>query len=367
MEKTQAPSTRPTPREEDVDLGQLFYKTGGAINTFFAWIALLFKALGNLILGFLFFLRRNLLWLAIGTLIGVGYGFYLTKRDGANYYATMTVQANYNSTRALYNSVDYFNALISDRQLADLTKIFKISNEEAASLNSFSVEPVVTELITADMYKNRFLNLYHNTRLRMDTFWVKTISYKEFKSSLTKYDYPIHQVKVNSSNSTIFSKLEQGIISTVSSNELLQEGKQSGNESNEQEVALLESSLRSLDTLKASYNKRLAATGSKEGTNVTLLEGNVAVSNPELQLYDKILQLKDELKMVKSQAVVERDILQVYAPFSAVGQSAGLLENKIVKYAYIFLLLTLALLLFIAFYKFLQRAEEKLKNEKAAS
>lgn len=368
MEQTPKPSTRQTPREEDVDLGHLFYKTGGAINNFFLWMGKIFTELANMVLLFLFFLRRNLMWLLVGTALGVGYGFYVLSKEGSNYFSSMTVQANYNSSRALYSSMDYFNALIGSRQRKELAKTFNITEPEAASLIYFESNPVVTELIAADLYKNRFLNLYHNTRLRMDTFWVKTISYKDFKSSLTKYDYPIHQVKVTSTNATVFRKLQDGIIRQVSSNELLQLEKKNGVASNQQEVQLLESSLKSLDTLRDSYNKRLAATGpSKEGNNVTLLDGNLTAANPELQLYDKMLQLKDELKMVRSQAVIENDILQVYAPFSSVGQSAGLLENKIFKYAYIGTLMALIIILVIALYKYLGTLETKhARNRNAA-
>ena len=368
MEQKQKPSARPATREEDVDLGHLFYKTGGAINNFFSWLGVMFKAIGRLLLVSLFFLRKNLLWLVLGTVLGMGYGFYLVQTRGNTYFSNMTVQANYNSTRALYSSIDYFNALVNNDQFSQVSKILNLSEAEARSINGFHASPIVTELIAADLYKNRFLNLYHNTRLRMDTFWIKTITYEDFKSTLTKYDYPLHMVKVTSNNPTVFSKMQAGIINHVSNNELLQQEKASGNESNQQEVDLLESSIKSLDTLRNTYNKRLAAipAGKEQSTNVTLLDGNVAVNNPELQLYDKMLQLKDELKMVRSQAVLEKDILQVLAPFGAIGQREGLLQTKIVRYAYIGFLLTLLVLLMLAAYKGLGNLEKKMAREKTS-
>jgi hypothetical protein len=364
MEQTHKPSPSPA-KEEDVDLGRLFYKTGGAINSFFAWIGSVFAALGNFIILSLFFLRRNILWLAIGTILGIAYGAYLLNKNGNNYVSVMTVQTNYNSSRALYSTMDYLNALRSTEQKADLARFFGISEEEAKSLRDFRADAIENDIIAADLYKNRFLNLYHNTRVRMDTFWIKTITFKEFKNSLSKYDYPLHEVKVTSNNPTVFGKLQEGIVKYISSQQNLQLIKKSGNESNELEVNLLESSIRSLDTLRNSYNKRLSAGGSsKEGTSVTLLEGNMAMTNPELQLYDKMLQLKDELKMVRSQSVAEQDIIQVLSPFNAVGRSEGLLNHKVVQFAILGFLAALAILLLFALNKYLVRLE---KSRKPAS
>jgi hypothetical protein len=361
MEQTQKPSSRPN-REEDVDLGKLFYKTGGAINNFFIWLGGVFRAFGNFLIQVLFFLRRNFKWLALGTLVGIGYGYYLVYREGNNYHSSMTVKANYNSSKALYNTADYLNALVGARQRTELARFFGITEKEASSLKTFTVSPVESEIIVADLYKERFLNLYHNTRVRMDTFWIKTISFEDFKNTLTKYDYPVHEIKVTSNLPNIFGKLQQGIIASVGSIETLKRQQQSGNESSQLEVNLLESSIKSLDTLRSSYNKRLqAGAQSREGTNVTLLEGNVAMANPELMLYDKMLQLKDELKMVKSEAADGQDILQVLAPFNAVGRSEGLLQNKVVRFAYIGFLTVLAILLLVLLNNYLSGLEKAKK------
>ena len=93
MEPTQKPSPRTPLKEDDVDLGHLFYQTGGAISNFFRAIGQFFVAIGTAILYFLFFLRRNIIWLALGAIIGAGYGFYLLNKHGRNYHSEMTVRA----------------------------------------------------------------------------------------------------------------------------------------------------------------------------------------------------------------------------------------------------------------------------------
>src|SRR5207237_9303233 len=105
-------------------------------------------------------------------------------------------------------------------------------------------------------------------------FWTKTIPYNEFKNSLTKYDYPLHDITVISSNMMVFQKLQQGILREVTSNKLLQDIKNTEHSINVDEEELLTSSIKSIDTLRNVYYKRLSAVKSGEqGNNLTLMEG----------------------------------------------------------------------------------------------
>src|SRR5687768_2532184 len=99
--------------EEDVDLGQLFYKTGGVLNNIFSGFNRAITHLAHAFLGLLFFLRRNLIWLIIGAAAGLGFGLYQVSKFGHRYSSGITIKANFNSTRALYGSMEYFNSLIS--------------------------------------------------------------------------------------------------------------------------------------------------------------------------------------------------------------------------------------------------------------
>ena len=365
MEPKQKPAPR-TNQEDDVDLDHLFYQTGSVINNFFNWLGRVFIYFGKAFLLFLFFLKRNILWLCVGLIIGMGYGFYKLNKTGASYYSEMTVKTNFNSSRALYGTMDFFNALISNKQTTELSKIFSLSPAEAEGINYFEATPVVSEVITADLYKERFLNLYHNTQVRMDTFWVKTITYRDFKNSLTKYDYPLHEVKVISNNAFIFPRIQQGMVNFISSNKTLQEVKANGDEVNKQEINLLESSIQSLDTLRNAYYKRLSSgvTASEKGNNLTMLEGDVVMNPPELELYNKVLQLKDELKMVKNQAIHENNILEIYSPFASTGRKEGFLKQKIVQNGLYGLLVAFIITALIGLFKTITRLESKYNKEK---
>jgi len=355
--------------QEDVDLGQLFYKTGGVINNLFLGLNRLIVWISNNFLNSMFFLRRNFVWLLAGTLLGLGYGFYQVSADGIRYTSDLTVRANFNSTRSLYGSIDYFSSLIGSSKIDELARIFKISPKEAASLRSIEAAPLKSEIMTAQLYNDHFLNNNPlGDRPRTDTFWINTISYKDFKTSLTKYDYPLHDISVTSTDALIFPKIQQGIIDKISSNEFLQQLKTTDLATNKEVVDIITSSIASLDTLRNTYNKRLSLPPREQTAagNVTLLDGNVVSSIPELELYDKLLEMKDELKSAKNESVMESNILQVYSPFSSVGQRESFFKQSVVKYSLTGLVLSLIILVAIDLYKSLYRLEKAYKLRKSA-
>jgi hypothetical protein len=369
MEPTPKPNSRVKPKEEDIDLEQLFHKTGSVISNFFTSLSRAFSNMGDAFLYFLFFLRRNLLWLLVGTIIGLLYGIYLRTKQGAKYASSMTVRANFNSTRNLYGSIDMFNALVNNDQTNQLAQILKITPEEAASLSYFEVKPVASEMITADLYKDNFLRSVHGEQVKLDTFWINTIKYEDFKKSLTKFDYPLQEITVTSTKPGIFSKIQPGIVNHISANRFLQEAKTASSETNAQVVGLLNHSIQSLDTLSRTYNKRLASMSSEKGSGstVTMLDGNIALKNPELELYDKLLELKDELKAAKTDAVNYNDIIQVYSSFSTVGHKESFYRQHIVTNALLGLIGTLALIIVISLYKSLVTLEKSYSQRQVSA
>jgi hypothetical protein len=190
------------------------------------------------------------------------------------------------------------------------------------------------------------------------------MDYKNFKSSLTKYDYPLHEITVTSTDVSIFPKIQQGIIEKISGNELLQQTKNAGTTNNKETVNLLTSSIKSLDTLRNTYNKRLSSTpvsGDAKGNSVMLMDGNMTPHFPELELYDKLLEMNDELKNAQSQSVMEDNIIQVYSPFPSMGQKEIFFKQSIVKYGLTGLIASLLILVGISLYKSLGKLEKERK------
>jgi hypothetical protein len=354
-------------KDQDVDLGVLIYKAAQAVKRFFALVGRGFAALGTALLFSLFFLRRNILWLLLGTVAGLAYGIYLKSRDGSSYSSSMTVRTNFNSSPSLYNTIDYINALIGQGRLEDLSRLFSISSEDAKTVRHVEARPIRNELMVAEMYREQFLTAYRHDHVRFDTLWPKTIKYEDFKSSLERDDYPYHLVTVTSTRSDIFPKIQKGITDFISKNEVLSRNRQVAREINVEEEALLRSSISGLDTLRSTYNKSLLAGGQIESQRtVNVFEDPVRIEAPELELYDKMLVLKDELKSTRNNSLASQEIVQVYSPFNPVGKEVPLFRQNVFRNALTGFLLMLFLLIVISLYRFLVKLE-RLERQKRKS
>ncbi|MBL7698526.1 MAG: hypothetical protein JNK79_10215 [Chitinophagaceae bacterium] len=364
METGNKPTTETVNRDADADLSLLLYKTGRSIKQFLLWIARGIGAAGRTLLAILLFLFRNILWLLIGFVIGLLFGIYQVSKT-TTFSSDMIVKANFGSSRNLYNAVNYVNSLISANQVNELSTMFEITPAEAAQLHDLSIEPEISELITAEMYRQEFLEPERNKKMRLDTFWTRTVKYEDFKENLTDFDYPLYKITAKTSNATVFTKLGNGIAAYINSNPLLSAIKQQQAESNAGEEKLLVNSIGNLDSLRNAYNQRLIKGESTvpNGNQMMLLQGTKEQSIPELDLYDKMIELQDLLEKSRNRSATESNAVVIQAPFSPVGKKISTINRVSTLALYGFLLAT-AILLLIGFYKWLLAFEASHKTGK---
>jgi hypothetical protein len=348
----------------DIDLGSVLLILGRGFRSIGRFFYRLFVAFGDAILHTLLFLKRRMWWLIGALVIGLSLGSYLNHLNGTLYYSVMTARYNFGSTRALYSTVDYLNAMIGEHRQADLSKLLSISPAEARTIKRFSVEPLKSEKIISDLYDEYFLSSDRSFGSRTDTFWTRTIKYSEFKEGLTKYDIPIQQLTAYSIQPDIFPKIEQGLINAVVRNGTLKRNEEINKRILGDEEQILVSSIQGLDTLRQVYNERLrraekdAQTGT---TNLTVLDRSMLKPSPELELYDKLLQFKDELKAIRAITLNNQEIVQVSASFVPLGRKVSILKQSIFNTALQLVTLTLLILVIIEIYKALGSYEKSKK------
>ncbi len=348
--------------DPEVDLGQVFSKVGGTANRILYGFQLFIKKSFNTGVELLLYIKRNLIWLLAGTAIGLIYGFYIQQVQGDLYKSSLVVKTNFNSSRNLYETVDYFNSLISASNIKEISRLLNINETDASKITHFEAQPIKSELIIAELYQNTFLDKEFGRRPRMDTFWIRNVNYEKFRSSLTTYDFPIHEIVVQSSNPEIFTHIENGTITQIANSQQLQNRKLADITLRKQEIELLNESIKSLDSLKKVYNKRLNSLPlDQTNPGITILGSSYqpAVSVPELELYDKLLELNEELKISTKKYLANDDIIQIYQPFSPVGQKDSIFKQNITKYSLIGLISTFIVLLGISLFRYLSLVEKQ--------
>jgi hypothetical protein len=363
MDPVRQPAGQTNQYDSDGDLNKLLYKFGQSVKQGILLFYRAFVGIGKLFLLAILFLLRNIIWLGVGTALGLGYGVYLLTKNGAKFESQMIVKANFQSSRSLYNTVDYLNAMMGSGRRSEFAQIFNLSPAEASSVQGFYIEPVESEIIKAQIYKDLFIERRsHNPEIKSDTLWQRTVSYKDFKDALTDYDYPFYRITVVATNPGIFSKFADGIVRQVSEIPLLKEASKKHAALNTYDEALIKNAINGIDSLRLAYNQRLMHVPDAPGSDQLAILGNApAPTVPELDLYDKLLDLRDELRKSANRSVTEQNVIEIYSPFSAIGQRVSFFKQSVTRFGLLGLVLSVIILLAVALYKLLAALEKKRK------
>jgi len=332
-------------------LGKIFTKVGNGI----AWV---FVSIYELLILLFLFIKRKIVWLCIGYILGMGLGLISYYNSGGIYRSEMITRANFESSYFLYNQIDYFNSLIKNDRIDDLTKEFNISPDEAKSLIDFTATPIKSDIEAAKLYRQTFMESRRNHNYNFDTIWLNTLKFDEFKNELTDYDFPIIKIAVRSKKLDIFSKLQQGLLNSLNNNPDLKEKKENIEQIRKQEETLLTDALKNIDTLRQVYNRKLTlqAENTSTGGNQFIL-GERDIRNPELDLYDKSMRIKDELIELRMRSTKEKNVLELFSGFEKTGLQQSTLrrisENALYGLAFVFIVL-----IGIEFIRFLNRTEK---------
>src|SRR2546423_3173528 len=202
--------SEPKTQESEIDLGVFFNLVGKIFYKIGSVIKLLFLTLFQFILAILIFVKRKILWLGLGALIGLGIGVYEYVSKGPAYSSEMIVRSNFESTSLLYNQIDYFNSLIKQNRYKELSSVFNISENESSRLIEFAITPVDDDIEAAKLYRNTFLDYRRFGLNGIDTFWRKTMKFNDFKRELRPSDFPLQKIKLYSSNPDVYQKVQLG-------------------------------------------------------------------------------------------------------------------------------------------------------------
>jgi hypothetical protein len=332
--------------EEEVDLGSLFVIIGRGFRNFFNFIGSIFKGVFHFFIIVLIFLKTNIVKIAIAALIGGIIGAFLEFKKDDAYGSEIFLQHNFESTRQLYNNVNFYNDLVKQKDTVSLEKTFGISKEYAASLKKFSIEPVKKE--------NDIINSYNDFILDVDTTTVKSYTFQEFKNSFTDYDYKVHKINVLASKNDVFNKLDEEIISSVVKNKYFNRVKTLTNENLNRTDSVLRQNLGQIDSLRKVYMKVMLDEAKKEtsGTNIDL--GGDKTTTKELELFETNNKINKNLKIIAEDKAEKYEVINVISNFQTIGYEVkGIQKNYIFLLAFVFAILTILFVLFQDLNKYL--------------
>jgi len=332
--------------EEEVDLGSLFLIIGKGFSKLFSFVGNIFLKLFNIIINILLFVKSNLLKIGIGALIGATIGLFFEFKAETTYIGSLQVQPNFESTRQLYNNINYYNDLVKQKEIKLLSKTFNISEEEASSLKNFNITPIVNE--------NDILTSYDELILSVDTLTVRSYSFEKFKNMFTNYDYNIHDINVVATKNNIFPKLDRTIIESITDNKYFENLKKINTENLSTTEKLIRKNLMQVDSLHYLYKKVLLEEAKKNNSSTNIDLGASKAGNKELELFKTNRQLNRDLKDVSEDLTEKSEIINIISNFQPVGHEVKEIQkNKAFRFTLIGIVLSTLILILIKFNEFL--------------
>jgi uncharacterized membrane protein len=182
---------------QEIDLSQISKKIGN----FFESIST------SIFRGFLF-IKRNIIWIGILFLLGVGIGIYLDKTTKV-YDNEIIVCPNFGSTDYLYSQIELINSKIEDRDTLFLKEVVGI--QEPKKLKIISIMPI------NDVYKfidNKAQN-FELIKLMAEDGDIKKI----LNESLTSKNYPYHLISFTTQDLTSNEKTIQPLLNYLNNSD----------------------------------------------------------------------------------------------------------------------------------------------------
>lgn len=352
---------KPQPSEE-VDLGQLFKLFGNAFNRLFKFIGSILNGLFLALAWLIFFIKRHFLKLFIAGVLGIIFGFVLDITSKPVYKSSLIIKQNYQTGEILYNLIERYNALISERDSISLGKDLKISPKEALSLTDFDMESILDE--------NQKLKLFNNYKEEMDSIIASTLEFKAFSEKAKEYDYQYQRIILKATKKSVFYNILRQTIENVES---------SGFFKNEQQKDLAEligreniirESLKESDSLQKVYQfvlEKSAESTSGSQTSVTIDNTEGKSITREYDLFISDLELRRELVEIEREKEDKRDIIEILSTEQIVGtldktqNVFGFSISKKIFYGLFLSMLVFVILLSIEFLKFLEQYKDKIK------
>ena len=189
-----------TPQNNDnqeIDLSRISKKIGN----FFENIST------SIFRGFLFF-KRNILWVGILFVVGIGIGIYLDKTTKV-YDNQIIVAPNFGSTDYLYAKIDLIRSKINDNDTVFLKEVVGI--QESKKLKNISITPIT------DVYKfidNKAQN-FELIKLMAEDGDIKKI----VNENLTSKNYPYHLISFTTDKQTSNEKTVQPLLNFLNNSD----------------------------------------------------------------------------------------------------------------------------------------------------
>lgn len=333
------PKQDPKSNPEEVDLIVLFNLIGNAFSRVFNGIGNIFKSIFSFIISILKVVIGFWKPLAIVLVVFTALGYMLERTNTPIYRSEMLVEPFFGSKYQLVSNINYFNALIANKDYEALNAIFDYDSTdvEVDKLTAFRIEPGPESENDKYVAYQEFLVKLDSTRTS------QPLSYEEFIDNRSIYTSNLLTIVAESTKKDIFKHLEPGI-STAFSNAFSNAKKLKEEKLYKLQRDNIKENLSEIDSLQRVYIQVLKDEAEKPNKEITLGGMTVSqerVSTREYELLEKEIALRKELQNIEEKIISKDVFVDVISTFQSIGNRVSKLSEK---YTFIFPLLAFLIL-----------------------
>lgn len=302
-------------QNEEVDLGQLFNVIGKLFDKFFNFIRSIFKAIYSVFIYALKAIITNFKIIAIVLVISAVLGVILQRTQKDIYESQMLVKPYFDSKFQLVTNINYYNALIGEKDYNQLMSIFDIDEESAKQIIEFDIHP-------GPENENDKIKQYDNFIKSIDSIRAQDISFEEFIENRSIYSGDVFEINVKSYKKDIFRSLEEGLNSTFTNTYSVKKMQKRDSLISIERKRIL-ASIKEVDSLKKVYLRVMEEESkTKEGSYTTRDGLSFIQEKTKTREYDLLQEenkLREALSKLEAKKVEEDVYFDTLSSFQDVG------------------------------------------------
>ena len=173
---------------EEVDLGQLFKMIGNAFTRLYKFIGSIFHNLLLALIWLVLFVKKRIIIFSAAGLVGLVVGIALDMSMPPTYKSTLSIKQNYETGENLYESINYYNGLLKDKDYKILGELLGLTEKATKEIVGFDIEPIITD--------NEYLVMFNSYIGDLDSLAASKIEYKEYVRNIREYKHRYHVRKL---------------------------------------------------------------------------------------------------------------------------------------------------------------------------
>ena len=291
---------------EEVDLGQLFKMIGSAFTRLYKFIGSIFNHFFLAFVWLVFFVKKRIIILSAAGFLGLIAGTALDLSLPPTYKSTLSIKQNYETGENLYESINYYNGLLKDKDYKILGELLGLTEKATKEIVGFDIEPIITD--------NEYLVMFNSYIGDLDSLAASKIEYREYVKNIREYKHRYQQISIKSKTRADFKGVFSNIINNIETNAFfvneqakdileLQETKQA-----------IEISLAQSDSLQQTYKRVLESPKDPQSNaeiGITFEGANESEKTKEFELYKNDIELRERIVKIQRELKDKENIIDM--------------------------------------------------------